>query len=153
MWTFEPHVATAIYRELLAQYKIPVVMQARLDLRPGKGVAMNGQRITAIVMEDGRRFAGSMFIDATYEGDLMAKAGVSYTTGREANATYGEAYNGVEAAHRHQHQFPDGLRISPYVKPGDPESRLLPGIDPTGPGRGRRGAIKPDSDVLLPPAA
>ncbi len=134
MWTFEPHVATDIYREMLAQYKIPVVMQARLDLRPGKGVVMNGRRITAILLEDGRRFTGRMFIDATYEGDLMAKAGVRYTTGREANATYGEKYNGVEAAQRHQHQFPDGLRISPYVKPGDPASGLLPGIDPTGPG-------------------
>ena len=134
MWTFEPHVATAIYRDMLAQSKIPVVMQARLDLRPGKGVVMDGRRIAAIVLEDGRRFTGRMFIDATYEGDLMAKAGVHYTTGRESNATYGEKYNGVEAAHRHQHQFPDGLRISPYVKPGDPASGLLPGIDPEGPG-------------------
>lgn len=134
MWTFEPHVATDIYREMLAQYKIPVVMQARLDLRPGKGVVMDGGLIAAIVLEDGRRFTGRMFIDATYEGDLMAKTGVRYTTGREANATYGEKYNGVEAAHRHQHQFPDGLRISPYVKPGDPASGLLPGIDATGPG-------------------
>ena len=134
MWTFEPNVATAIYQEMLAQYKIPVIMKARLDLRPGKGVIKSGARITAIVTEDGRRYAGRMFIDATYEGDLMAKAGVRYTTGREANATYGEQYNGVEAAHRHQHQFPDGLRISPYAKPGDPASGLLPGIDPTGPG-------------------
>ncbi|MCU1233052.1 MAG: putative xanthan lyase, partial [Candidatus Solibacter sp.] len=134
MWTFEPHVATAIYQAMLAQYKIPVVMKARLDLRPGKGVVKNGARITAIVMEDGRRYEGRMFIDATYEGDLMAKAGVRYTTGREANATYGEKYNGVEAAHRHLHQFPDGLRISAYVKPGDPASGLLPGIDATGPG-------------------
>jgi hypothetical protein len=134
MWTFEPHVATAIYQEMLAQYKIPVILKARLDLRPGKGVIKSGARITAIVTEDGRRYAGRMFIDATYEGDLMAKAGVRYTTGREANATYGEQYNGVEAAHRHQHQFPDGLRISPYVTPGDVASGLLPGIDPTGPG-------------------
>jgi hypothetical protein len=64
----------------------------------------------------------------------MAKAGVSYTIGREANATYGEAYNGVEAEFRHSHQFPDGLRISPYIKPGDASSGLLPGIDSNGPG-------------------
>jgi hypothetical protein len=134
MWTFEPHVATAIYEAMLAEYKIPVVWKARLDLRPGKGVVKSGGRITAIMMEDGRQFSGRMFIDATYEGDLMAKAGVRYTTGREANATYGESYNGVEAAHRHQHQFPDGLRISPYVKAGDPASGLLPGIDALGPG-------------------
>jgi len=82
MWTFEPKVATAIYQEMISQYKIPVVMKQRLDLRPGKGVVKTGARITAIVMEDGTRYTGRMFIDATYEGDLMAKAGVKYTTGR-----------------------------------------------------------------------
>jgi hypothetical protein len=91
-------------------------MQQRLDLRPGKGVVKTGARITAIVMEDGTRYTGRMFIDATYEGDLMAKAGVKYTTGREANSLYDEKYNGVEAAHRHEHQFPDGLHVSPYVR-------------------------------------
>ena len=134
MWTFEPKIASEVYRELIAQYKIPVVLNARLDLQTGKGVIMNGKRIAAIVMENGMRFEGRMFIDATYEGDLMAKAGVHYTIGREANAEYGENYNGVEADHRHSHQFPDGLRISPFVKPGDPASGLLPGIDPNGPG-------------------
>jgi len=134
MWTFEPHLAMDVYREMLAQYKIPVHMKSRLDLRPGKGVVLNSGRIAVIVMEDGTRYAGKMFIDATYEGDLMARAGVKYTYGREANATYGESYNGVEAEHRHQHQFPDGLHVSPYIKPGDPASGLLPGIDPKGPG-------------------
>lgn len=134
MWTFEPKVATEVYREMLAPYHIPIVMQSRLDLRPGKGVITNGKRIIAIVMEDGTRYSGNMFIDATYEGDLMAKAGVGYTIGREADSKYGETYNGVEAEHRHSHQFPDGLRISPFVKPGDPASGLLPGIDPNGPG-------------------
>ena len=134
MWTFEPKVASQVYRELLAQYKIPIVLNARLDLRPGKGVVMSGTRITAIVMEDGIRYSGRMFIDATYEGDLMAKAGVRYTIGRESNSDFGENYNGVEAEHRHSHQFPDGLRISPFVKPGDAPSGLLPGIDPNGPG-------------------
>ena len=127
MWTFEPKIAMQVYREMIAQYKIPIVTAARLDLRPGKGVILRGRRIVSIVMEDGRRYSGKMFIDATYEGDLMAKAGVTYTIGREANATYGENYNGVEAEHRHQHQFPDGLRISPYVKPGDPVERPAAG--------------------------
>jgi predicted NAD/FAD-dependent oxidoreductase len=56
MWTFEPRVATAIYQEMIAQFKIPVVMKQRLDLRPGKGVLKSGTRITAIVMEDGTRY-------------------------------------------------------------------------------------------------
>ncbi len=64
----------------------------------------------------------------------MAAAGVKYTIGREANSVYGEHYDGVEALHKHEHQFPDGLHISPYSKPGDPSSSLLPGINPNGPG-------------------
>ena len=57
----EPKVATAIYQEMIAQYKIPVVMKQRLDLRPGKGVVKTGARITAIVMENGTRYTGRMF--------------------------------------------------------------------------------------------
>ncbi|MCL4402965.1 MAG: FAD-dependent oxidoreductase, partial [Acidobacteria bacterium] len=134
MWTFEPKVATQVYREMLAEQKIHILTGQRLDLRPGKGVIQRGGRIEAIVMENGSRYTGRMFIDATYEGDLMARAGVRYTIGREANSTYGENYNGVQPDHRHSHQFPDGLHISPYVIPGDRASGLLPGIDPNGPG-------------------
>jgi len=67
-----------------------------------------------------------MFIDATYEGDLMAGAGVSFTVGREANATYGETLNGVQLARSTSHQFT--LDIDPYVVPGNPASGLLPRI-------------------------
>ncbi len=134
MWTFEPKVASQVYREMLAESGVPVVVNARLDLRPGKGVRMSGGRIQAIVTEDGSVYSGSMFIDATYEGDLMAKAGVRYTVGRESNSVHKEEYNGVQAAHRHRHQFPDGANVSPYVRPGDPRSGLLPIIDPGGPG-------------------
>ena len=135
MWTFEPRVASTVYREMLAEAKVGVITKVRLDRRAGKGVVMKGGRIESIVMENGSRYAGLMFIDATYEGDLMALAGVSYVTGREANAVYGEKYNGVEAMHKHQHQFPDGLQISPFVIPGDKQSGLLPGINPNGPGQ------------------
>ncbi len=134
MWTFEPKVALQVYREMLGEQKVRVVSRAQLDLRPGKGVIRKAGRIDAIVMEDGTRYAGRFFIDATYEGDLMARASVRYTVGREGNAAYGEKYNGVQAAHRHAHQFPDGLKISPYVIPGDRSSGLLPCIDPNGPG-------------------
>jgi hypothetical protein len=135
MWTFEPKVAAQVYQEMLAQYKLPIVMKSRLDLRPGRGVVKRGPAITAIIMENGERYEGRMFIDATYEGDLMARAGVKYTTGRESNSRYDEHYNGVQAAHKHEHQFPDGLHISPYVTPGTPRSGLLPIIDPHGPGK------------------
>ena len=125
MWTFEPHVATKIYDDMIAEAKVPVVFGERLDLK--KGVVKDGARIVKIVMESGREFAGKVFIDATYEGDLMAKAGVSYHVGREANATYGEAINGVQTVHSVSHQFTKN--VDPYVKPGDPSSGLLPGIE------------------------
>ncbi len=134
MWTFEPHVATKIYDDMLreAGSKVTVVRGERLDLAPGKGVIKDGPRIVRIVMESGRAFAAPMFIDATYEGDLLAKAGVSYHVGREANAAYGETINGVQVAHTVSHQFIK--KVDPYVKPGDPKSGLLPGINPAGPG-------------------
>ncbi|HAV63244.1 MAG TPA: FAD-dependent oxidoreductase, partial [Verrucomicrobiales bacterium] len=117
----------------IAAEKVSVVYQERLDLRRGIfRQAGSMARIRAIRMESGRVFSGKVFIDATYEGDLMAKAGVRYHVGREANATYGETLNGVQTAHATKHQLFKG--IDPYVKQGDPASGLLPGIDPTGPG-------------------
>jgi hypothetical protein len=130
MWTFEPHVAEKIYRQMLAAAKVPLVFGERLDLKDG--VELDGTRIKAIKMESGKRFAGKQFIDCTYEGDLMAKAGVSYTVGREANAKYGETLNGVQTKNATKHQLQPG--IDPYVVKGDPQSGLLPGVDPQGPG-------------------
>ena len=83
-------------------------------------------------MESGRAYAGRVFIDATYEGDLMAKAGVSYQVGREANAVYGESLNGVQTRHATSHQWK--ARVDPYVVPGDARSGLLPGLHDGGPG-------------------
>jgi hypothetical protein len=129
IWTFEPHVAERTYDEYVKEHKIPVVREERLDRAPGKGVKKDGQRITAIVMESGKSFGGKMFIDATYEGDLMAAAGVSYAVGREPNSKYDETLNGVARAHNtHLHRFV--VKVDPYVKPGDPNSGLLHGIDP-----------------------
>jgi FAD dependent oxidoreductase len=123
-WTFEPHVATAVYRDLIREHKVPVVFGQRLDL--AKGVRKDGTRIAGITMESGETYTGKIFIDATYEGDLMAKAGVSYHVGREANKTYGETLNGVQVKNAVHHQFVKN--IDPYVKPGDPSSGLLPNV-------------------------
>jgi hypothetical protein len=132
MWTFEPHAASEIYDAMLkeAAGKVTVIFGERLDLK--KGVVKEGARIVRIVMESGRSFEGKMFIDTTYEGDLMAKAGVSYHVGREANSVYGETLNGVQVGNSRHHQFIKD--VDPYVKPGDPTSGLLPGINPGGPG-------------------
>ena len=127
MWTFEPSVALGILESWERKENLTVVRGERLDRGPG-GVTAGGGRITAIRMESGRVFRAKVFIDATYEGDLMAAAGVSYAVGREANAVYGETLNGIERAWAKGHQFMDG--VSAYVKEGDPSSGLLPGIEP-----------------------
>jgi hypothetical protein len=127
MWTFEPKVAEKLLREMLAEAKVAVVFGERLDR--AKGVKLDGKRIVSIGMESGKVFAGKMFIDATYEGDLMAAAGVNYTVGRESNAHYNETLNGVARKwNTHLHRFT--VKVDPYVKPGDPKSGLLFGIDP-----------------------
>lgn len=129
-WTFEPHVAEDTYHKMLEEAGVSVVFEERLDL--AEGVEKQNGRIVAITMESGRRFAGKMFIDATYEGDLMAKAGVSYHVGRESNVVYTETLNGVQTRHARYHQF--ACAIDPYVREGDPSSGLLPGIDEGSPG-------------------
>ncbi len=122
MWTFEPHVAEDLLFQMLRETGAAVYFQQRLA-----SVTRQGARITEIAMENGKVYRARMFIDATYEGDLMAKAGVSYTVGREANAQYQETINGVRAE-TPQHQFT--VPVDPYMKPGDPASGLLPFIQP-----------------------
>jgi hypothetical protein len=125
MWMFEPHVAGQIYRELLAEAGVKPVMKERLDRQ--HGARINAGRIESITMESGRAFAAKMFIDATYEGDLMAAAGVSFHVGREANAVYGETLNGVEPnLNDKNHRFVKP--VDPFVKPGDASSGLIAGI-------------------------
>ncbi len=126
MWTFEPSVALRVYTQMLADANIEVVFGERLDLQ--HGVVKEGKEIKKIVMESGRVFLGKVFIDATYEGDLMAKAGVSYHVGREANSTYGETINGLQTAGATHHQFIK--RVDPYRQRGDSQSGLLPGVWP-----------------------
>jgi hypothetical protein len=89
---------------------------------------MNGGRISRLKLEDGREFGGKMFIDTTYEGDLLPGAGVAFTIGREANSAYGETVNGIQSAKATNNQLPNG--IDPYVIPGDATSGLLPGVNP-----------------------
>jgi hypothetical protein len=129
-WKFEPHVAEKVFEDFIAENKILVVRGERLDLK--NGVKKEGARIVSITMESGKVFAGKMFIDATYEGDLMAKAGVSYTVGREANAQYNETLNGVQVKNAKSHQFIKD--VDPYIVKGDKKSGLIPGIQADGPG-------------------
>ncbi len=132
MWLFEPHVAEDIFEGWVEEFRIPVVRDAWLNREAG--VELDDKRIRSITTLDGTTYRGRVFIDATYEGDLMAAAGVDYHVGRESNATYDEQYNGVQTGvFHHGHNF-DGMRIDPYRVPGDPSSELLPLISAAPPG-------------------
>ena len=142
MWTFEPSGALAVYEQMISDSKVKLVFSQLLDRE--RGVVMDGERIGTITMESGATYRGKVFIDATYEGDLMAAAGVSYAVGRESNDTYQETLNGVHtrltdttmtgypARNQINHNFVDG--VDPYMVKGDPQSGLLPYINPRGPG-------------------
>ena len=142
MWTFEPSAALEVYHKMMETEEIDLVYNQQIDRK--NGVKKNGKNIREITMESGVTYRGKMFIDATYEGDLMATAGVSYTYGREANKEYGETLNGVQAndvsltlrgtvsRNSIHHNFIDG--VDPYIVRGDPSSGLLPFIIEGGPG-------------------
>jgi hypothetical protein len=131
MWFFEPHVAEDIFRDMVREAGVTVVFGERLDLT--KGVRKAGTRITHIVMESGRVFAGRVFIDATYEGDLMAQAGVAYHVGREDNRVYGETFNGVQARPNHKDLGNFFRPTDPFRVAGDRASGLLFGVEPQAP--------------------
>lgn len=132
MWTFEPSAALKVYQHWIERDAIRVDYEKRLDRSAVMMTRSRPARIMAIRMESGEIYRGKMFIDATYEGDLLAAAGVSYTVGREANSTYGETLNGVQTKLARHHQLKQG--VDPYVIPGQKESGLLPHLDPQGPG-------------------
>ena len=116
---FEPHVAAQVIGRMLAEHSIDVRLCQFLA-----NVEMRADRIRSVTMLGGLNVTAAAFIDATYEGDLMAKAGVSYRVGRESNEEYDETYNGIQVGSKHQFSHP----VDPYVVEGDPASGLLPGI-------------------------
>jgi hypothetical protein len=139
MWIFEPHVAEEAFETLIKQNHITVYRDEWLDRE--KGVIKKNENIISVKTLSGKVYKGEVFIDATYEGDLMASAGVSYTVGREDNSLYNETWNGVQAGvHHHGHYFKDN--IDPYKIPGDPSSGLLPRISNETPGENSSGDTK-----------
>lgn len=138
MWIFEPHVAENVFENYVREYDIPVHRERWLDRE--KGVTKNDGKITSIKMLSGQEYRGKVFLDATYEGDLMAAAGVSYHVGREGRDVYGEEYNGVQTGVLHHgHHFGGLPPISPYKTPGDPNSGVLPKISADPPGEKHAG--------------
>jgi len=133
MWIFEPHIAEQVFEDFIKENKIRVYPEELLER--AHGVEIKDGKIQSFKTLAGNTYKGEIFIDATYEGDLMAAAGVSYHIGREANSVYGETWNGVQTGNLNvkHHDF-QGLNISPYVVPGDPKSGTLPLISTSDPG-------------------
>ena len=133
--SFEPHVGRTVFEKMIADAGVTVVYNELLNRDPAKGVKKNGQRIESITTLSGKTYRGKMFIDATYVGDLMAAAGVSYTVGREPESQYSENIAGVRRGdtsprvHYTQRDKDHFIKdVDPYVVPGDPKSGLLPHI-------------------------
>jgi len=143
MWIFEPSAAEQVFEDFVRLYEVPVYRDEWLDRgEDGKsrdGVTVRDGRIIEIKMLSGKTVRGKMFVDATYEGDLIAAAGVDTHVGREGKAVYGEDWNGVQVGvlhHRHWFMKP----VDPYKIPGDPASGVIPGVSAEPPGE------KGDSD-------
>ena len=131
MWLFEPHVAEKVFEDFVKENNIKVLRGEWLDRN--KGVVKKKGEIISFSTLSGKVFKGKMFIDATYEGDLMAAAGINYHVGREGNAKYNETFNGVQTGvFQHDHHFKSN--ISPYKIKDDPSSGLLPYISAEPPG-------------------
>ncbi|WP_186755291.1 FAD-dependent oxidoreductase [Echinicola salinicaeni] len=139
MWIFEPHVAEQIFEDFIAENDIQVFRDEWLDRE--NGVQMEGGEIQKISMLSGKSFEAEVFIDATYEGDLMAASKVSYHIGRESNEQYGETWNGIQkGVFHHGHHFKSP--VDPYLVKGDPSSGLLPYIQATEYGENGQGDNK-----------
>lgn len=126
-WVFEPKVAEQVFKDYVAEADIPVLYGHRVIKASKNGTDIVSMKVESV--EKGvcdKEIKAKVYIDCTYEGDLMAMAGVSYTVGREDSSVYGESWNGAHESY--WHQFPDG--VDPYVEKGNPESGLLWGISP-----------------------
>lgn len=146
-YAIEPHEAERLFNEMAKEAGVQIRFEARLTSAKKKGA-----RITELRLDNGDSVRAKVFIDTTYEGDLMAKSGVAYTVEREGNAKFGETYNGIHYAEKYQprtgHLMPGvngrvnggqgvwdrDFPLDPYVKRGDPASGLLPLVDGDDPG-------------------
>jgi hypothetical protein len=136
-FTFEPHVAEGVFNDLVKEAKVTVLTGRRVAK-----VSKQGARITSITLDDGGVVEAGVFIDSSYEGDVMARAGVSWVVGREPVAQYGESLNGIRAeTPSHQYDVP----VDPYNKPGDPTSGLLPCMQEGDGGKPGDGDLKPQA--------
>ncbi len=146
-YAIEPHRAERVFAEMAQEAGVRVLLEARLA-----SVKKDGARLSELVLENGDVVRARVFLDTTYEGDLMARAGVGYTLMREGNAKYGESYNGIHYTASYKprtgHLVPEAngrvkggqgawdrdFPLDPYVVKGDPKSGLLPLLNEGEPG-------------------
>ena len=128
-WVFEPHIAQKVFGEMLTEAGVEIVFS---KLKEKKGVTLKKGKIERITLLDGNTCIADVFIDASYEGDLMAQAGVSYFVGREANTQYGETMNGIRPG---KNVKKSKAKIDPYIEKGNPKSGLLPFVEKQLPGK------------------
>ena len=157
-WIFEPSVAENIFKDYIARGNVEVLYGHRIVDAEKQGASITAINVESVVnTAQTKNISAKVFIDCTYEGDLMARAGVTYVVGREDNKVYGEDHNGVQM--QHLHQFVDN--VDPYVEKGNPASGLLWGISdaalaPTGSGDNMvqaynyRICLTSDKDNMLP---
>ena len=135
---FRPSEAESLFLKMLREAGVTVLLRRGLD-----SVAMKDGRVVSVTLETGQTVRAAMFVDATYEGDLLAGANVSYRVGREPAGAYGESLAGQwqKLSWKNTYQF-CRLPVSPYVTPGDPESGLLPEISSQAPGKPGQGDFR-----------
>ena len=135
-WIFEPSVAESIFKDYISRGNVEVLYGHRIVDAKKQGASITSINVESVEnLAQTKSIAAKVFIDCSYEGDLMARAGVTYVVGREDNKIYGEDHNGVQM--QHLHQFVDN--VDPYIEKGNPASGLLWGISdaalaPTGSG-------------------
>jgi hypothetical protein len=132
MWIFEPHIAEKVFEDLVMESNVKVYRDQWLDRE--KGVEKKNGKIISITTLSGNVYEGKIFLDATYEGDLMAASNVSYHVGREASSAYNEKWNGVQVGVLHHGHHFGNRDISPYKTSGDATSGVLPRISMENPG-------------------
>ncbi len=131
--SYEPHVAEGIAKKMLSEYSSRITILSGQRIREGdEGIEKTGSRVKAVILQDGTRIAGRVFIDASIEGHLLHFAGVSTVTGRESNSTYNETLNGIQAESHHRNFR---VRVDPWIKPGEPASGLIATVQSGGVGK------------------
>ncbi|MFL2858401.1 MAG: FAD-dependent oxidoreductase [Planctomycetota bacterium] len=125
-WTFEPHIAEATIESMLKKEGVRVLRNSPIDRTAAATTRSIPWRLIGLRLKKGGMVRGKVFIDASYEGDLLPLAQVPYTVGRESNDQYEETLNGVQNGRATKHQFKE--EVSARVDPQDPDSPWLPGL-------------------------